>query len=61
MFILYMHVGILYCFPLIHFFAVETVAKVVDEYLPTIKGVSDGVKVNRLVCGECSLPLIPIP
>lgn len=31
----------------------STVSKVVDEYLPTIKGISDGVKVNRLVCGSC--------
>lgn len=32
---------------------ISTVSKVVDEYLPTIKGISDGVKVNRLVCGSC--------
>mmetsp|Transcript_33636 Transcript_33636/g.74109 ORF Transcript_33636/g.74109 Transcript_33636/m.74109 type:complete len:148 (+) Transcript_33636:59-502(+) len=33
--------------------SLEAISKVVDEYLPTIKGISDGVKVNRLVCGSC--------
>ena len=33
--------------------SLEEISKVVDEYLPTIKGISDGVKVNRLVCGSC--------
>ena len=33
--------------------SLEEISKVVDEYLPAIKGISDGVKVNRLVCGSC--------
>ena len=33
--------------------SLEEISKVVDEYLPEIKGICDGVKVNRLVCGGC--------
>jgi hypothetical protein len=33
--------------------SLEAIAKVVDEYLPEIKKISDGVTVNRLVCGSC--------
>ena len=33
--------------------SLESIAKVVDEYLPEIKGVSSDIKVNRLVCGSC--------
>eukprot|EP00293_Proteomonas_sulcata_P015065 CAMPEP_0184296810 /NCGR_PEP_ID=MMETSP1049-20130417/7773_1 /TAXON_ID=77928 /ORGANISM="Proteomonas sulcata, Strain CCMP704" /LENGTH=137 /DNA_ID=CAMNT_0026606239 /DNA_START=77 /DNA_END=490 /DNA_ORIENTATION=+ len=33
--------------------SLEAISKVVDEYLPTIKGVSKGATVNRLVCGGC--------
>ena len=33
--------------------SLESIAKVVDEYLPQIKAVSKDVKVNRLVCGAC--------
>lgn len=33
--------------------SLEAIAKVVDEYLPEIKKVSEGVTVNRLVCGSC--------
>jgi hypothetical protein len=33
--------------------SLEAIAKVVDEYLPEIKKISDGVTVNRLVCGAC--------
>merc|ERR1719469_1219796 len=33
--------------------SLEAIAKVVDEYLPQIKAVAPGVKVNRLVCGSC--------
>lgn len=33
--------------------SLESIAKLVDEYLPEIKKVSDGVVVNRLVCGSC--------
>lgn len=33
--------------------SLEAIAKVVDELLPEIKKVSDGVTVNRLVCGSC--------
>merc|ERR1719362_2160659 len=33
--------------------SLEAISKVVDEYLPAIKGVSSDVKVNRLVCGSC--------
>lgn len=33
--------------------SLEAIAKVVDEYLPQIKKVSDQVTVNRLVCGAC--------
>ena len=33
--------------------SLEAIAGVVDELLPTIKGISDGITVNRLVCGGC--------
>ena len=33
--------------------SLEAIAKVVDEYLPEIKKISEGVTVNRLVCGGC--------
>lgn len=33
--------------------SLEAIAKVVEEYLPEIKKVSDQVTVNRLVCGAC--------
>ena len=33
--------------------SLEAIAKVVDEYLPTIKAVSSDITVNRLVCGAC--------
>jgi hypothetical protein len=33
--------------------SLEAIAKVVDEYLPQIKGVSKDMTVNRLVCGSC--------
>lgn len=33
--------------------SLEAIAKVVDEYLPEIKKLSDDVTVNRLVCGSC--------
>lgn len=33
--------------------SLEAISKVVDEYLPELKKVSDGVTVNRLVCGGC--------
>lgn len=33
--------------------SLEAIAKVVDEYLPQIKAVSDDITVNRLVCGGC--------
>jgi hypothetical protein len=33
--------------------SLEAIAKVVDEFLPEIKKISDGVTVNRLVCGGC--------
>merc|ERR1719336_604734 len=33
--------------------SLEAIAKVVDEYLPALKKLSPGVKVNRLVCGAC--------
>lgn len=33
--------------------SLEAISKVVDEYLPELKKLSDGVKVNRLVCGGC--------
>lgn len=33
--------------------SLEAISKVVDEYLPTIKEVSEGITVNRLVCGGC--------
>lgn len=33
--------------------SLEAIAKAVDEYLPTIKSVSDDITVNRLVCGGC--------
>ena len=33
--------------------SLEAIAKVVDELLPEIKAISDGITVNRLVCGGC--------
>ena len=33
--------------------SLEAIAKVVDEFLPTIKGISKDITVNRLVCGGC--------
>jgi hypothetical protein len=33
--------------------SLEAIAKVVEEYLPEIKKISDGVTVNRLICGGC--------
>uniref|UniRef100_A0A6U3TIQ2 Selenoprotein F/M domain-containing protein n=1 Tax=Ditylum brightwellii TaxID=49249 RepID=A0A6U3TIQ2_9STRA len=33
--------------------SLESIAKVLEEYLPTIKGVSEGITVNRLICGGC--------
>ena len=33
--------------------SLEAIAKVVDEYLPELKKLSDGATVNRLVCGGC--------
>eukprot|EP00545_Synedropsis_sp_CCMP1620_P014362 CAMPEP_0119014746 /NCGR_PEP_ID=MMETSP1176-20130426/10345_1 /TAXON_ID=265551 /ORGANISM="Synedropsis recta cf, Strain CCMP1620" /LENGTH=145 /DNA_ID=CAMNT_0006967983 /DNA_START=74 /DNA_END=511 /DNA_ORIENTATION=+ len=33
--------------------SLEAISKVVDEYLPELKKLSDGVTVNRLVCGGC--------
>eukprot|EP00546_Thalassionema_frauenfeldii_P012829 CAMPEP_0178916808 /NCGR_PEP_ID=MMETSP0786-20121207/12867_1 /TAXON_ID=186022 /ORGANISM="Thalassionema frauenfeldii, Strain CCMP 1798" /LENGTH=106 /DNA_ID=CAMNT_0020590229 /DNA_START=154 /DNA_END=474 /DNA_ORIENTATION=+ len=33
--------------------SLEAISKVVDELLPEIKKASDGVTVNRLVCGGC--------
>ncbi|KAL3942169.1 MAG: hypothetical protein SGBAC_003594 [Bacillariaceae sp.] len=33
--------------------SLEAISKVVDEYLPDLKKLSDGVTVNRLVCGGC--------
>ena len=33
--------------------SLESIAKVVDEYLPQIKAVSKDVTVNRLICGAC--------
>jgi len=33
--------------------SLEAISKVVDEYLPQIKSVSEGATVNRLVCGSC--------
>lgn len=33
--------------------SLEAISKVVDEYLPELKKISDGVTVNRLVCGGC--------
>ena len=33
--------------------SLEAIAAVVDDLLPTIKGISDGITVNRLVCGGC--------
>ena len=33
--------------------SLESIAKVVDEYLPEIKKVSKDAVVNRLVCGSC--------
>merc|ERR1711933_479010 len=33
--------------------SLEAIAKVVDEYLPELKAVSEGAAVNRLVCGSC--------
>eukprot|EP00957_Ditylum_brightwellii_P009468 714390-Ditylum_brightwellii.AAC.1 len=33
--------------------SLESIANVLEEYLPTIKGVSEGITVNRLICGGC--------
>jgi hypothetical protein len=33
--------------------SLEAISKVVDEYLPELKKISDGVTVNRLICGGC--------
>jgi len=33
--------------------SLEAIAAVVDDLLPTIKGISDDITVNRLVCGGC--------
>ena len=33
--------------------SLEAISNVLDEYLPTIKKVSKGITVNRLVCGAC--------
>eukprot|EP00558_Chaetoceros_sp_UNC1202_P003905 CAMPEP_0197240108 /NCGR_PEP_ID=MMETSP1429-20130617/6464_1 /TAXON_ID=49237 /ORGANISM="Chaetoceros sp., Strain UNC1202" /LENGTH=146 /DNA_ID=CAMNT_0042699685 /DNA_START=15 /DNA_END=455 /DNA_ORIENTATION=- len=33
--------------------SLEAVAKAVEEVLPAIKGVSEDITVNRLVCGGC--------
>eukprot|EP00980_Cylindrotheca_fusiformis_P001413 scaffold345_cov134-Cylindrotheca_fusiformis.AAC.24 len=33
--------------------SLESLSKVVDEYLPELKKLSDEVTVNRLVCGAC--------
>ena len=33
--------------------SLEAISKIVDEYLPTIKAISPGVTVNRLICGGC--------
>eukprot|EP00977_Amphora_coffeiformis_P016241 scaffold4964_cov166-Amphora_coffeaeformis.AAC.4 len=33
--------------------SLESISKVLDEYLPAIKKVSPDIKVNRLVCGSC--------
>ena len=33
--------------------SLEAISKVVDEYLPAIKGVSSGATVNRMICGGC--------
>jgi hypothetical protein len=33
--------------------SLEAISKVLDEYLPQIKAVSDDITVNRLVCGAC--------
>jgi len=33
--------------------SLESISKVLDEYLPTIKEVSPNIQVNRLVCGSC--------
>lgn len=33
--------------------SLEAIAKVLDEYLPSIKKVSSDITVNRLVCGSC--------
>jgi hypothetical protein len=33
--------------------SLEAVAKVVEEYLPKLKELSEGAKVYRMVCGEC--------
>jgi hypothetical protein len=33
--------------------SLEAISKVVDEYLPELKKISDDVTVNRLICGGC--------
>lgn len=33
--------------------SLEQIAKAVEEVLPEVKSISDGVTVNRLVCGGC--------
>mmetsp|Transcript_5048 Transcript_5048/g.6524 ORF Transcript_5048/g.6524 Transcript_5048/m.6524 type:complete len:149 (-) Transcript_5048:98-544(-) len=33
--------------------SLEAIAKTVDEFLPQIKSISEGITVNRLVCGGC--------
>ena len=33
--------------------SLESISKVLDEYLPAIKKVSPDIQVNRLVCGSC--------
>eukprot|EP00419_Tripos_fusus_P020323 CAMPEP_0172758670 /NCGR_PEP_ID=MMETSP1074-20121228/166223_1 /TAXON_ID=2916 /ORGANISM="Ceratium fusus, Strain PA161109" /LENGTH=158 /DNA_ID=CAMNT_0013592307 /DNA_START=11 /DNA_END=487 /DNA_ORIENTATION=+ len=33
--------------------SLEALAKLMDEYLPALKAISPGAKVNRMVCGGC--------
>jgi len=33
--------------------SLAAVATIVDDMLPTLKGLSPGVTINRLVCGSC--------
>jgi hypothetical protein len=33
--------------------SLEAISKLVDEYLPQVKAVSEGATVNRLICGGC--------